>query len=387
MTRIAIISTMTGYAWGGSEYLWAAAAEQALLEGHEVFLSICDWSVSHAQIVQLQKQGAILLPRPRFLKPPPLPSRVIRKLKQAIPFLNTSSPQSFYQPTFDCKPDVICISQGSSYDAVSFPDLLHLLKSSSIPYLIVCQLNSDNFALDHPARSTAQQLFERAIRVVFVSHHNLKLAERQLARSLPNAVVVQNPVNLTDHSLVPFPLQSTVSFASVARLEAAYKGHDILFEAFSFPAWKERDWQCCLYGSGPDQAYLEDLAEHYGIADHIKFMGHVSDVRSIWANNHVLVIPSRAEGTPLALVEAMLCGRSAVVTDVGGNAEWIEESYTGFIASASTAKSFNAALERAWLDRDNWKQLGLKAHEYARTKLDHLPGQSLLKLILNASQS
>jgi glycosyltransferase involved in cell wall biosynthesis len=378
---------MSGYAWGGSEYLWAAAAEQALIGGHEVSLSIYDWSVNHPLIVQLQKQGAVLLPRPRFLKSPSFHSRAIRKLKQAIPFLNYSSPQSSYQPAFDCKPDVICISQGSSYDTISLPDLLHLLKSSSIPYLIICQFNSDTLALDSSIRSTAQQLFERSARVVFVSSHNLKLAERQLARSLPNAVVVQNPVNLADHSLVPFPLQSTVSFASVARLEAAYKGHDILFEALSFPVWKERDWQCCLYGSGPDQAYLEDLAQHYGIADRIKFMGHVSDVRSIWANNHLLVLPSRAEGTPLALVEAMLCGRPVVVTDVGGNTEWIEESYTGFIAEAATAQSFSAALERAWLERDNWKQLGLKAHEYALTKLDLPPGRSLLKLILNASES
>jgi glycosyltransferase involved in cell wall biosynthesis len=374
---------MSGYAWGGSEYLWAAAAQQALLEGHEVFLSIYDWSVNHPLIVQLQKQGAHLLPRPRLLKPPSFHFRVVKKFKQAIPFINSSSPQSFYHPAFDCQPDVICISQGSSYDSISCPDLLHSLNSSSIPYSIICQCNKDIWVLDHPVRNTAQQLFDQAAHVVFVSHHNLKLAERQLARSLPNAVVVQNPVNLADHRLVPFPLQSTVSFASVARLDAADKGQDILFEALSVPAWKERDWQCCLYGSGPDQAYLEDLAQHYGIADRIKFMGHVNDVRSIWTNNHLLLLPSRAEGTPLALVEAMLCGRPVVVTDVGGNTEWIEESYTGFIAEAPTAKSFSTALERAWLERENWKQLGLKAHEYALTKLDQSPGQSLLKLILN----
>ena len=52
---------------------------------------------------------------------------------------------------------------------------------------------------------------------------------------------------------------------------------------------------------------------------------------------------------PLALVEAMLCGRTAVVTDVGGNAEWIEDGETGFVAEAATAKSFGAALkERGW---------------------------------------
>lgn len=159
-----------------------------------------------------------------------------------------------------------------------------------------------------------------------------------------------------------------------------------MFETLSLPIWQQRDWQFHLYGAGPDQAYLEALAKYYGIADRVKFMGHVNDVRSIWLDNHILLLPSRAEGTPLALVEAMLCGRTAVVTDVGGNAEWIEDEETGFIAEAPTAKSFGAALNRAWLGLNDWKQMGMKAHEYATTKLDNSPGQSLLKLIIEASK-
>ena len=53
----------------------------------------------------------------------------------------------------------------------------------------------------------------------------------------------------------------------------------------------------------------------------VHFRGHVNDIRAIWEQNHLLVLPSRYEGLPLALVEAMWCGRPAVVTDVGGNAE------------------------------------------------------------------
>lgn len=199
-------------------------------------------------------------------------------------------------------------------------------------------------------------------------------------------MVVQNPVNMQDLSMVSFPPQSTVFFACVARLETACKGQDVLFEALSTSFWRERDWQCSLYGSGPDQAYLEALAVHYGIARNVKFRGHVRDIRSIWAENHILVLPSRAEGTPLSLIEAMLCGRPAVITDVGGNTDWIEESRTGFIAEAATAKSFGAALERAWLAKDKWKQIGSKAHECAAAKLDRSPGQSLLQVVLDAAK-
>src|SRR4029450_7098540 len=112
-----------------------------------------------------------------------------------------------------------------------------------------------------------------------------------------------------------------------------------------------------------------------------EFLGHVEDIRALWAENHLLVLPSRAEGTPLALVEAMLCGRPAVVTDVGGNAEWIAEPETGFVAEAPTAKSFGAALERAWQARDHWQKLGMQAHNKASQKFDSSSGRSLLNVV------
>ncbi|MEA5620677.1 glycosyltransferase family 4 protein [Cronbergia sp. UHCC 0137] len=386
--KIAIISIMGGFPWGGSEYLWTVTAEQALYEGHEVFISIYDWSLTHPLILQLQSQGAHLLPRPRFPAhlSPSLTARVIRKIKKKISFFDEPLPTSFYQSVFDCQPDVICISQGGSYDIIECPDLLNLLESNSIPYFIICQFNCE-FALNDATRTIAQKFFTQALQVGFVSHHNLKLAERQLAKSLPNAVVVQNPVNLADHSLVPFPNHSTISFANVARLETFVKGQDILLEALSFPIWQERDWQCCLYGSGADLYYLENLAHHYKISDRIKFMGHINDVRSIWVENHLLVLASRGEGTPLALVEAMLCGRPAVVTNVGGNSEWIEELQTGFIAEAATARSISDALERAWLSQLDWQKMGIKAHKYATTKLDKSPGRHLLNMILDRKQT
>ena len=56
----------------------------------------------------------------------------------------------------------------------------------------------------------------------------------------------------------------------------------------------------------------------------------------IWAEHHALVLPSRFEGMPLVVVEAMLCGRPCIVTDVGGNAELIRDGINGFLAKAPT---------------------------------------------------
>lgn len=380
MARIAIISTMAGYPWGGSEYLWAAMAKAALAEQHQVLISVYDWSVTHPIIIELQQQGAKVFPRCRDSRIT-LFSRILKKINKTFPILNFLEADSPFFPIFQSNPDIIYINHGSIYDTIYSPELLGLLNLYSIPYIIICQLNHDSWVLDSTERKLAQQLFNQAVKIIFVSQHNLKLAERQLAQSLPNAIIVQNPVNLSDFHPVPFPNDSMIYFANVARLDVAFKGQDILWETLSLPQWKERNWQCRLYGSGPDQPYLERLAQHYGIANRVQFMGYVPDVRAIWRENHLLVLPSRAEGTPLALIEAMLCDRPAVVTDVGGNAEWVEEGQTGFIASAPTVKSFSAALEKAWQAQKHWARMGSQAYQVAMVQLDRNPGKSLLKLI------
>ena len=138
-----------------------------------------------------------------------------------------------------------------------------------------------------------------------------------------------------------------------------------------------------FYGKGSDQAYLERLSEKYGIAAKVEFCGHVADIRSIWAENQLLVLPSRSEGTPLSLIEAMICARPSVVTDVGGNLEWIDEPATGFIADAPSPRAIGNALERAWSAQDSWEEIGRRAHELAISKLEQAPEETILSLLLD----
>ena len=383
--RIAVISTMAGYPWGGSEELWATMADEALNKSFSLAISVYKWPFTPPKILALQQKGALILKRPglspyrRFSK--------IRSLNKKIDKLIDKYINPF-RGLFRLNPDVVCVNQSSTYDSVQFSssaDLLNMLYTTSIPYVVVCQAHSDLFFPTKSTREAALKFFSGAYRVVFVSHENKQMTERQLAQALPNALVLQNPVNLSNLAALPWPSSQQVCMASVARLDAMAKGQDILFEALSSPPWQSRNWQLRLYGAGSERDYLEALTRHYGISDRVEFLGHVKDVRAIWSENHFLVLPSRFEGTPLAMVEAMLCGRPAVVTDVGGNAEWIEESHTGFVAEAPTAKSFGAALERAWQSAADWQKMGIKAHENAIHKFDRSPGKSLLEVVLDAA--
>jgi glycosyltransferase involved in cell wall biosynthesis len=97
----------------------------------------------------------------------------------------------------------------------------------------------------------------------------------------------------------------------------------------------------------------------------VRFRGHVANVQAIWEENHLLVLPSRFEGLPLALVEAMWCARPATVTDVGGNAEMCVDGETGFVATAPAVGLMEQTLERAWNRRHEWESMGKAARARA----------------------
>ncbi len=106
----------------------------------------------------------------------------------------------------------------------------------------------------------------------------------------------------------------------------------------------------------------------------VRLVGQVSSIEEIWAKNHALILPSRFEGLPLVIVEAMLCGRMVITSNVAGNAQYLREGVTGFIAEAPTPALLDDALERAWGKRGDWEAMGKTAR---RDALDVLPSDPI----------
>lgn len=364
---------MTGFPWGGSEELWFSLAGEALMQGHKVTVSVKKWPSVDLKIQDLQRRGSDVTwwEYPRGGRR----ARYWQKVKP--PF------RAFFQS----QPELIFVSQSSTYDCAYRPDLTEPLYAAAVPYFVICQLNDDTFALEEAARRRAVEFFERAATVMFVSEHNLRLAERQLACTLPHARVVKNPVNLSAMTPVPWPaVNGRVQMANVGRLEVVHKGQEVLLECLSAETWRERNWNLSFCGDGPDKSYLRALTDYYGLSERVQFRGQVADIRGVWAENEILLLPSRREGTPLALVEAMLCGRPSVVTDVGGNIEWVREGQTGFISEAPSVTYLSAALERAWESKADWPQMGARAHQAAMAKYDPSPARTVLKVAFEAAR-
>jgi glycosyltransferase involved in cell wall biosynthesis len=371
--RIAVISDVSGYPWAGSEELWLQMAIRALGAGHQV--TACLHPDLHAgePLSALVKAGGKLADWGRC--------RIARleKIKQRI------------APNFSLAklgtPDVILVSAGSLPSLTYVPGLMEFLLSVRIPIVVLCQFNSDALGIAPEVRESLRNLLQQAAVAIFVSEQNKGLAKRQLALPLEDAKVVYNPIRVILSE--PLPARSNqdeIVFACVARMETLWKGQDLLLEVLEKEPWASRKWKLRFFGEGPDQQHVRDWSELLCMQHRVTFEGYIRDVREIWSDSDLLVLASRGEGTPLAVLEAMMCGRPVVTTDVGGNREVLEDGMTGYIAAAATVNSFGRALERAWDARQRWPELGRAAHVRATEIAASDPAGLLLEHLQNATK-
>ena len=93
---------------------------------------------------------------------------------------------------------------------------------------------------------------------------------------------------------------------------------------------------------------------------------------------------TRGAGAPQATLGAMMCDRTIVTTDVGGNREVLEVGLKGWIAEGATPKSFALALERCWVAQGFWAQMGAQAHAKALEVAGAEPSKRLLEVLESA---
>ena|GEM_PF-4238027 len=159
------------------------------------------------------------------------------------------------------------------------------------------------------------------------------------------------------------------------------KCQDVLLEARASSRLASMGATLDIYGSGPHEGYLRETIARLGLQGRAALRGHTGDIRAVWADHHAICVPSHSEGTPLVLVEAMVCARPNIVTDVGGNTEWVSEPRSGFVAPAPTVAHYHAALQRAADAIDRWPAIGQAAHVESRAKIDPDPGSTVLGVL------
>jgi glycosyltransferase involved in cell wall biosynthesis len=354
---------MAYWPWGGSEELWSQTALQLKQAGHDVSALVAYWPKLSQRVSAMARQGIRIRPYPQ-------PSNLAGSLRHSFDRI-TLAWRRIYAWLARSKPDLVVISQG--YNSGGF-DWSRICQKADIPYVIIVQCNSENWWFENTTFEEAAVSYTAARKVFCVSHSNLDLLRRQVGKQLENAEVVWNPFNVATEQIPAWPsTNGRWNLACVARLDPAAKGQDLLLEVMARPEWRDRPVELHFFGEGRLFGLtLQRLADRLQL-NNVHFRGHVSDIKAIWEQHHMLVLPSRYEGLPLALVEAMWCGRPAVVTDVAGNAEACVDDETGFVAPAATVSLLADTLERAWNRRMDWQRMGQAARVRAENQIPRDP--------------
>lgn len=360
---------------GGSEILWSQAARHLKAAGfqitvfHHVKSGIKDGLRLWADVADSVN---CLPPRNNFVR------RLYGFFRRMV--MKREPESKFRSALRGMRPGLVMINGGGHLNGNELAEDCRTLQHT---YGLIVQVAGDAEWPSDSCRESYKNMYLKSALNVFVSRHNLELVETMLGLRLSNAVIIRNPCLLSpEHHRLPWPVAlSPVRMALPARLDIQDKGHDVLLHVLAQPQWLAREWTLNLYGQGRHEQGIRDLVHLLGLKDRVHFCGHVSDLADIWRNNHLLVMPSRAEGLPLALIEAMHAGRPSVVTDVGGNCELVMEGETGFVAEAPVIASISDTLERAWSAQNQWPEMGQRAWKKAKELWQQDPAKELARQI------
>ena len=132
----------------------------------------------------------------------------------------------------------------------------------------------------------------------------------------------------------------------VARL-AREKGPDLFVRAASLVAARRPDVSFVLVGDGPMRREVMAEVEALGLRERFHVLGCHADASPIYPALQVVCLPSRIEGQPLTLLEAMAAGRPVVATSVGGIPELVQMEETGFLVAQGDVKAMSERI--LWL--------------------------------------
>jgi glycosyltransferase involved in cell wall biosynthesis len=171
---------------------------------------------------------------------------------------------------------------------------------------------------------------------------------------IPNGVDVER----FSPSFGRWPTEPNVLF--LGRLDRQ-KGLDTLITAWADVVSRVRSATLTIAGQGPELSRLAALAQRVGVADHVCFLGAVPDPERRLRDAAAFVLPSRFEGLPNALLEAMATGVPCVATAIGGTIDVATDQEDALLVPPDDSRALAEALCVVLTDRTIARKLGANA--------------------------
>ncbi|HZO97881.1 MAG TPA: glycosyltransferase [Gaiellaceae bacterium] len=200
------------------------------------------------------------------------------------------------------------------------------------------------------------KLFALGDRMLGALAHRQIAISRGLARYLAETEgFVEPDFEIVHYGIAPGPEPEPYDdaeprFLCVGRL-IPIKGHVVLLRAFRRVLDERPDARLDIAGRGPLEHGLRDLARSLGLADAVRFLGHVTPIQSAVERSFAVVVPSLGEGFGMVALEAMERARPVIAASIGGLEDLVAEHETGLLVPPGKAEPLAEAMLELASDR------------------------------------
>jgi glycosyltransferase involved in cell wall biosynthesis len=205
--------------------------------------------------------------------------------------------------------------------------------------------------------------------ISYLDEHDFHLSNVQL---IPNGVDITRFPPIADE---PTPDERAQTVTCIARL-CYQKGIDILLQAWNIVHQQAPQARLILVGDGPLRPQFEQMAQALGIMDSVEFAGMRDDVAAQLRRSGLSVLPSRWEGMPNSLLEAMASGLACIATRVSGSEDMIQHGANGLLVEPEDYQGMAQALVTLIHDPP-------LAHAYGRAARETIEKHYLLETMID----
>nr|WP_154983957.1 glycosyltransferase [Paenibacillus xylanexedens] len=252
------------------------------------------------------------------------------------------------------------------------PDLMHVFlgspRSAIIPRKVALDLNvpllftealvSNKLIIDKEQLKEIKFFYKKAYKVFVLSQDNFSILENHYKLSMDNVIRISNFVEVNKSvakKSFPKPKYKAVT---VARL-SEQKGIDILIHAISkLPDQLKSVIDFSIYGDGEKKDDYIQLSKKLNVEHLIHFLGWKENILKVLSNYDLFILPSRFEGQPHSLLEALSFHLPSIATNVSGVPEILNNGEYGYIVDSENSDELMQAIK---LFLDDPRKLAEKA--------------------------
>jgi len=358
--RIAIVCTYYPYppSAGGVETIVRQTAEELAKRGHEIHIITSTYDVTTQKPVTtsgIEEKNNIIVHKLRS-KPIGIGyARILLGLRNEIERI---------------KPDIVHVHN-------LHPSLFQLAKwRKKLGYKLIVELH-------HPAacaeKMSTKIMLPLAMLILvkcskyvdaFIAHTLLEVQWLKKWRIGSNKIVLIGfpaiPDSLLNYTTISAQRENTILF--IGRI-VERKGIDVLLEAYKQIA-KKIDSRLIIAGPGNTRTLqkIKKQVEKYALKQHVSILGYISEGEKIRiiASSKILTLPSYREYTPVVLLEAQALGTPVVASKVGAIPEIVKDEETGILIEPGNVDRLAKALETLLTNGELWKNMSLRAREWAK---------------------